>query len=83
MDTTTLRQRLHSYVDSANQAELLQLLHLMEDADEDTFAFENGRLADTEERVENYRSGSTKPISAEDTKVRLEQIRKQAGNSDR
>jgi hypothetical protein len=83
MDTNTIRQNLHSYVDGANHAELLHLLHLMEDTDEHALAYEDGDMVELKERVENYRSGKTKPISAEESKARLEQIRKQARNSDR
>lgn len=83
MDTATLRQRLHSYVDGADHGTLLTLLHLMEDTDNYPFYHEDIAMAELKKRAEDYHSGKTKPISAEESKARLEQIRTQSRNSDR
>ena len=78
MDIATLRQKLHSYVNQADRSKLLNLLQVVEDADRYSLGYEDGVMAELKERVEDYQTGKTTPISAAESKARLDKLRKQA-----
>jgi len=71
MDTATLRQRLHGHIDRADHSKLLSLLKVAED---DSIGYDDDLLAELKQRVDDYRSGKTKPISAQESKARLAKL---------
>lgn len=75
MTTTSIRQKLHSYLEVADDKKIKAMYIMLED-DIEKFSFEYSDELKNEldKRLEDLKSGKSKTISAEDSKKRIDKI---------
>ena len=76
MNTTTIKQQLHGYLEIADDKKLKAIFIMVEDEIKETIVEYSGEFkADLDKRVEYYLKGG-KMVSANDMNKRLQAIRK-------
>jgi len=74
MDIATLRQRLHGHIDRADRKKLLNALHVLEEDAQESLGYDEELMAELKKRVDDYRSGKTVPLTAEESKARIDKM---------
>ena len=74
MNTASLRQRLHGYIDRADHQKLLTVLRVLEEDAPESLGYEEELMAEMKQRAEDYRSGKTIPLTAQESRARLDKM---------
>lgn len=78
MDTASIRQQLHNYLEVADDRKVKAIYTMMEnEIKESTFEYSKELKADLDERYEAYKSGKEKLVTATESKKRINKILKQ------
>lgn len=78
MDTASIRQQLHSYLEVADDKKVKAIYTMMEnEIKETTFEYSKELKADLDDRYEAYKSGKEKLVSAAESKRRINKLLKQ------
>ncbi len=79
MDTATIRQQLHNYLELADDRKINALYTIIEkDIQENEFEYSDDLKAKLDKRYSEYKNGSAKMITASESKKRIEKILKSA-----
>jgi len=72
MDTATIREKLHSFIDTATDEKVVELLSLVEnERDEKYNHWEDEEfVAEMQSRIDDYESGVDKGLSWEEVKTK-------------
>ncbi len=77
MNTTALRQKLHSYLEVANDKKLKAIYTMMEEEIEGSVVeYTEGFKAELDNRYADYKSGKAKMVTAEESRKRIQKILK-------
>lgn len=75
MTTTSIRQKLHSYLEVADDKKIKAMYIMLEDdIEEFSFEYSDELKNELDKRLEDLKSGKSKTISAEDSKKRIDKI---------
>ncbi len=74
MESAVLRNKLHEYIDKADERKLSAIYVLIEEELEDGFIYDSGTISMLHERRNNHLNGAGKSYTAEES---LEMIRGQ------
>jgi putative addiction module component (TIGR02574 family) len=75
MNTTSIRQRLHSYLETANDKKIKAIYTMVEDEIEKTGVEYTDELKEElDRRYAAYENGAEKPISSSESKKRIEKL---------
>jgi len=77
MNTTSIRQQLHSYLEVADDKKIKAFYTLMKsDIEESGIEFTNDLKSELDTRYNSHKSGAAKMISATESKKRINKILK-------
>ncbi len=77
MDTATIRQQLHNYLEVANDKKINALYTIIEkEIHETEFEYPENLKNDLDKRYAEYKNGTGKMVSASQSKKRIEKILK-------
>jgi len=77
MTTAAIRQKLHSYLEVADDKKIKAIYAIMEEQIEEyDEEYSDEFKAELDRRIEDYRSGKAKMITAEESKRRIDEILK-------
>jgi hypothetical protein len=80
MTTTTIRKRLHNFLESANERKIKALYVMVEhEINNNEVEYSEELKVELDRRVDNYNTGKSKPVSAIESKNRIQNILKSAG----
>jgi len=75
MDTTAIRQKLHNYLEVADDKKVKAIYTMMEIEIEETgIEYTDELKTELDTRYADYKSGKAKMISAEESKKRIQKI---------
>ena len=75
MDVTALRQKLHNYLEIAEDKKVKALYAIMEeDIEESTIEFTPEFEAELDKRYKDYKSGKAKMVTASESKKRIQKL---------
>ena len=79
MTTTAIRQKLHSYLEVANDKKIKAIYTMVEEAIEETgVEYTDEFKAELDRRYSAYKNGSEKPVTAAESKKRIQKLLKSA-----
>ncbi len=79
MNTATIRQKLHSYLEVADDKKVKAIYAIMEnDIEESAVEYSDEFKAELDKRYADYKSGKSKVITAKESKRRIQSILKSA-----
>jgi putative addiction module component (TIGR02574 family) len=79
MDTTTIRQQLHNYLEVADDKKVKAIYVMMEEEiKESAVLYTDEFKAELDKRYADYKSGKAKMITASESKKRIQKILKAA-----
>ena len=79
MTTAAIRQKLHSYLEVANDKKIKAIYTMVEDAIEDAgIEYTDEFKAELDRRQAAYKNGSEKPVTANESKKRIQKLLKSA-----
>ena len=79
MTTASIRQKLHSYLEVANDKKVKAIYAIMEaDVEESAVEYNKEFKAELNKRYFEYKSGKAKMITAQESKRRIQKILKTA-----
>jgi putative addiction module component (TIGR02574 family) len=72
MDTTTIREKLHSFIDTAEDEKVVELLSFVENEPEEKYDHweDEEFVAEIKSRIDDYESGKDKGLSWEEVKAK-------------
>lgn len=73
MTTASIKQRLHEYIDSAEDKKLKAIYTLLENDIEDEYQLTDEQKAELDRRLYNYQNGIGKNYTWEETIVHIDQ----------
>ncbi|MGZ3776198.1 MAG: addiction module protein [Mucilaginibacter sp.] len=73
MTTASIKQRLHEYIDSAEDKKLKAIYTLLEDDIEDEYQLTDEQKAELDRRLYNYQNGVGKNYTWDETIVHIDQ----------
>jgi hypothetical protein len=77
MNTTAIRQKLHNYLEVANDKKVKAIYTMMEEEIKETaLEYSNEFKAELDKRYASYKNGTAKMISSEESKKRIQKILK-------
>ena len=77
MDTTAIRQKLHSYLEVANDKKIKAIYTMVEEAIEEAEVEYTAEFkAELDKRYAAYKNGSEKAITAAESKKRIQKLLK-------
>lgn len=77
MDTISLRQKLHNYLEVADDKRVKAIYSIMaNDIEEAVLVFNESMQAELDGRYNSFKKGKTKVINAEDSKKRIRKMYK-------
>jgi putative addiction module component (TIGR02574 family) len=77
MDTAAIRQKLHSYLEVADDKKVKAIYAIMENEIEETAVeYSEEFKKELDNRYTDYKTGKTKTITAEESKKRIQKILK-------
>lgn len=65
METSAIRNKLHEYIDTADESKLQAIYTILEDSMEDNYTFNEDEIAILHERRNNHLSGISKSYTVE------------------
>lgn len=75
MSTAEIRQKIHNYLEIAGDKKVKAIYTMMEaEIEEAEIEYSSEFKEDLDQRYSNYKKGITKPISAEESKKRIQKI---------
>ena len=75
MSTTAIRQKLHSYLEVANDKKVKALYTMMkDDVEESTVEYTNAFKKELDKRYTDYKSGKVKAFTATESRKRISKI---------
>ncbi len=75
MTTTAIRQRLHNYLEIANEKKIKAIYTMIEGDVEDTLIdYTNELKTELDKRLTDYQGGKMKMITAKDSKARVAKL---------
>ncbi len=75
MTSTAIRQRLHNYLEIADEKKIKAIYTMIEDDVEDTLIdYTNDLKTELDKRLIDYQSGKMKMITAKDSKIRVAKL---------
>ncbi len=79
MNTTAIRQKLHSYLEIADDKKVKAIYAIMEnDIEESAVDYTDEFKAELDKHYADYKTGKAKMITAEESKKRIQKILKSA-----
>lgn len=79
MDTVTIRQQLHNYLELADDKKINALYTIIEkDIQENDFEYPDDLKVELDKRYSEYKNGSAEMITAAESKKRIKKILKSA-----
>ncbi len=79
MSTVVIRQKLHNYLEVANDKKVKAIYAIMEnDIEESAMEYNDEVKKELDNRYAAYKSGKAKPVSAEESKKRVQKMIKAA-----
>jgi hypothetical protein len=80
MNILTIRQKIHNYVEKANDKELKAIFAIMEqDIEQKDIEYTEELKNELDKRYSSYAKGESKPVSAAESKMRISNLLSQAG----
>ncbi|MBA3829851.1 MAG: hypothetical protein H0X33_13005 [Taibaiella sp.] len=77
MNTTTIRQKLHNYLEVADDKKIKAMYTMMEvEIEEGITEYSNEFKAELEERSAGYKNGNEKTVTAAESRKRVQKIMK-------
>jgi putative addiction module component (TIGR02574 family) len=81
MNTAAIRQKLHSYLEVANDKKVKAIYAIMEnDIEESSVEYSDDFKAELDRRYADYKNGKSKIVTAQESKRRIQRIVKSAPN---
>ena len=81
MSVTSIKQKLHSYLEVANDKKLKAIYAIMEnDINEKRFEYTEDLKKELDRRVESYQKGEEKIVSSSESQKRIQKILKTRKN---
>ena len=78
MELITLKQKLHNYLEVANEKKIKAIYTMLEtDIEESLVEYTLDLKADLEKRKKEYKAGNLKMITATESKARIDKLRNQ------
>ena len=75
MTATAIRQRLHNYLEIANEKKIKAIYTMIEDDVEDTLVdYTSDLKTELDKRLTDYQGGKMKMITAKDSKARVAKL---------
>lgn len=75
MTATAIRQRLHNYLEIANEKKIKAIYTMIEEDIEDTLVdYTNDLKTELDKRLTDYQGGKMKMITAKDSKTRVAKL---------
>jgi putative addiction module component (TIGR02574 family) len=79
MNTAAIRQKLHSYLEVANDKKVKAIYAIMEnEIEESSVEYTDDFKAELDRRYADYKSGRSKIVTAQESKRRIQRIVKSA-----
>ncbi len=78
MNTATIRQKLHNYLEVANDKKVKAIYTIVEEAIEEATEYSDEFKAELDRRYAAYEDGSEKPVTAAESKKRIQKLLKTA-----
>ena len=80
MDTATIRQQLHNYLEIADDKKVKAIYTIIEkDIQENDFEYPEGLKNELDKRYKEYKNGTAEMITSSESKKRIEKILKAGG----
>ncbi len=80
MSTITIRERLHSYLEVADDKKIKAIYEIMEnDIEKSELEYTNEVKEELDIRYESFRSGKANMVSAEESKMRIKKLLNSVG----
>ena len=80
MNTATIRQKLHNYLEVANDKKVKAIYTMVEEAIENSgIEYTDEFKAELDRRYAAYQNGTEKPVTAVESKKRIANLLKSAG----
>ena len=77
MDTATIRQQLHNYLEIADDKKVKAIYTIIEkDIQENDFEYPEGLKNELDKRYKEYKNGTAEMVTASESKKRIEKILK-------
>ena len=77
MDTSTIRQHLHNYLEVADDKKIIAIYTIIEkDIKENDFVYSDELKTELDKRYREYKNGSAEMITASDSKKRIAKLLK-------
>ncbi len=77
MDTATIRQHLHNYLEIADDKKVKAIYTIIEkDIQENDFEYPEGLKNELDKRYKEYKNGTAEMITSSESKKRIEKILK-------
>ena len=81
MNTAAIRQKLHSYLEVADDKKVKAIYAIMEnEIEESSVEYSDDFKAELDRRYAEYKSGKSKIVTAQESKRRIQRIVKSARN---
>ncbi|HRC33066.1 MAG TPA: hypothetical protein PK736_06450 [Bacteroidia bacterium] len=78
MELITLKQKLHNYLEVANEKKIKAIYTMLEtDIEESLVEYTLDLKADLDKRKKEYKAGNLKMITATESKARIDKLRNQ------
>ena len=75
MSTTAIRQKLHSYLEIANDKKVKAIYTMMEtDIEASAVAYTDEFKQELDQRYSLYKKGISKPVTADESKKRIQKL---------
>ncbi len=77
MESTIIRQKLHNYLEVANEKKIKAIYTMMEqDVEESLVAYSDDLKKELDQRLSDYKNGNVEMITAKQSKERISKIMK-------